>query len=171
MPRTASWPGARRPGAWRTRGAWCAPAIPAGTGRSPGNRSRRLPPALELTEEVAHLGHLERLAAVARVVEEAAPGLGAELVARDLLLDQPRRAEAVVAERLGEKPARAVEDVDAAPVDELEDPDRRVAESHPGPERPVHVLGCRDAFLDQTDGLVHQQACIRGTMNPGESAQ
>src|SRR5712671_369204 len=147
-PRTESSPGARRRAACRTRGASCAPPIPGGTGRSPGNSSRRLPLAPELPEQGAHLGCLERLAVIARVVEEPAPGLGAELVPRDLLLDQPRRTEAVVAERLGEKPARAMQDVDPTPVDELEDADRRVAEPHAGFEGAVHSLGCRDAFFD-----------------------
>jgi len=50
-----------------------------------------------------------------------------------------------------------VEDVHAAPVDELEDPDLRVTEAHPRPERPVHVLGRRDALLDEADRLVHEQ--------------
>src|SRR5438876_150812 len=108
-------------------------------------------------EDAAYLGGLERLAPVARVVEEPAPGLGAELSPRDLLLDQARRLEAVITERVGEEAARTVEDVHAAPVDELEDPDLRVTEAHPRPERPVHVLRRRDALLDEADRLVHEQ--------------
>src|SRR6185503_11317303 len=118
----------------------------------------RLPAPLELTQEVAHLGRLERLAAIAGVVEESPPGLGAELVTRDLFLDEPRRPEAVVAERLGEKAAGAVQDVDATPVDELEDADRRVAKSHPGLEGSIHVLGRRHTLLDQAHRLVHQES-------------
>src|SRR5439155_1591665 len=86
--RNASSPAVRRRGARRTRGASCAPPTPAETGRSRGSSSRRLPLAPELAEQGTHLGGLERLAALARVVEEAAPGLGAELVSRDLLLDE-----------------------------------------------------------------------------------
>src|SRR2546426_7888912 len=91
------------------------------------------------------------------VVEEPAPGLRPELVPRDLVLDETRRPEAVVAEGFGEEPARAVEDVHAAPVDELEDPDLRVAEAHARLERPVHVLGRRHALLDEAHRLVHEE--------------
>src|SRR5206468_2741162 len=126
-------------------------------GRLRGSSSRRLPPALELPEQIAHLRRLERFAPLARVVEEAAAGLRAELVARDLLLDQPGRAEAVVAERPGQEAARPMQDVDAAPVDELEDADRRVAEAHAGAKGPIDVFRRRDAFLDQANGLVHQE--------------
>src|SRR3989449_9524502 len=94
---------------------------------------------LELPEQRTDLGGLERLAPVARVVEEPAPRLRAELSPRDLLLDQARRLEAVVTERVGEEAARTGEDVHAAPVDELEDPDLRVTEAHPRPARPVHA--------------------------------
>src|SRR5207247_6515135 len=49
-----------------------------------------------------------------RVVEEPPAGLGAELVPRHLLVDQPGRAIALVAGRLSHERARPVEDVDAA---------------------------------------------------------
>src|SRR5439155_9992745 len=123
--------------------------------------------SLQLPEQRADLRGLERLAPVARVVEEPAPGLGAKFPPRDLLLDQARWLEPVVAERLGEKAARAVEDVHAAPVDELEDPDLRVPEAHPRLERPVHVLGRRDALLDETDRLVHEQRLHPGSDEAG----
>src|SRR6185369_16392886 len=165
-PHTASSPACRRRAVCRTRAAWCAPRTPGETDRSRGSSSRGLPAAPQLAQQIADLGGLERFAAIAGVVEEPAPGLRAELVARDLLLDQARRPEAIVAERFGQKAARAVEDVDAAPVDELEDADRRVAESHPGLEGAVDVFRRRDAFLDQTHGLVHQQGLHPG---PDES--
>src|SRR5206468_10798659 len=93
-------------------------------------------------------GGLDRLAPIGRVVEDPAAGLGAELVPRDLLLDQPRGPEAVLAEGLRQELTRAVQNVYPTPIDELEDADRRVPEAHAGLERPVQVLGGRDAFLD-----------------------
>ena len=60
-----------------------------------------------------------------------------------------------------------MQDVDPAPIDELEDADRRVAESHARPEGAVDVLGRRDAFLDQTDGLVHQERLQAGSDESG----
>src|ERR671935_81666 len=68
-----------------------------------------------------------------------------------------RRLEPVVAESLAHVPTGAIEDVDTAPVDELEDTDRRIAEAHAGSERAVHVLGRGHALLDQAHRLVHQQ--------------
>ena len=50
-----------------------------------------------------------------------------------------------------------MEDVHAAPVDELEDADLRVTEPHPRLERAVDVLGRCDALLDEAHGLVHEQ--------------
>src|SRR5439155_13124880 len=109
--------------------------------------------ASELPQERPHLGGLERLAPVAGVLEEPAACLGPELVPGDLFLDQPRGTEAVVAEGLGQESARAVQDVHPAPIDELEDADRRVAEAHARAERAIHVFGRRDALLDQADRL------------------
>src|SRR5213593_1404888 len=117
----------------------------------------RVPLASELPEQGPHLGGLERLAPIARVVVEPASGLGSELVPRDLLLDQPRGPEAILAEGLRQELARAVQDVYPAPIDELEDADRCVPEAHAGLERPVDILGGRHAFLDQAYRLVHEQ--------------
>src|SRR2546425_12454147 len=127
----------------------------------------RLPLASELPEQGPHLGGLDRLAPIARVVEEPASGLGPELVPRDLSPDQPRGPEAVLAEGLRQELARAVQDVAPAPIDELEDADRRVPEAHAGLERPVHVLGGRDAFLDQAYRLVHEQRLHPRADEPG----
>src|SRR5256885_2240460 len=128
--RSAWSPAALPRAARRTRGAWCGRRSRAETDRSRGSRSRRrLPVALELAEQRADLRRLEGVTPVARVVEEAAPGLGAELVVRHLLLDEARGLEAVVAERLAHVAARAIQDVHTAPVDELEDSDRGVARS------------------------------------------
>src|SRR5262249_61942341 len=123
------------------------------TARSPESSPRRSPPTPELPQQIAHFRRLERLAPLARVVEKTAPGLRAQLVTRDLLLDQPRRAKAVVAERLGQKPAGPMQDVDATPVDELEDAHRRVAEAHAGAKGSIDVFRRRHAFLDQAHGL------------------
>src|SRR5688572_3313510 len=91
----------RPPAAYRTRGACCGPRSPAGTGPWRGNSSRLLPPvALELAQQRADLLRLERVATLAGVIEEAAAGLRTELVVRHLLLDEPRRLEPIVAQRL-----------------------------------------------------------------------
>src|SRR3989442_11733744 len=96
----------------------------------------RVPLASELPEQGPHLGALERLAPIAGVVEEPVSGLGSELVPRDLFIDQPRGPEAVLAEGLRQELDRAVQDVYPAPIDELEDADRRVPEAHTGLKRP-----------------------------------
>src|SRR5258705_11838072 len=116
----------------------------------------RAPVATELPEQGPHLRALERLALVAGVVEEPAAGLRSELVPRHLLLDQPRGPEAIVAEGRRQEPAGAVQDVHAAPVDELEDSDRRIAPSQAGLERAVDVLGYRHALLASGQRLVHE---------------
>src|SRR6266542_1439814 len=131
----------------------------------------RLPLASELPEQGPHLGSLERLAPIARVVEEPASGLGSELVPRDLLLDQPRGPEAVLAESLRQELARAMQDVYPTPIDELEDADRRVPEAHAGFERPVHVLGAATPSSTRRTASFMSSACSLGPMNPGESAQ
>src|SRR5436309_12320959 len=127
--------------------------------------------SLQLPEQRADLRGLERLAPVARVVEEPAPGLGAKFPPRDLLLDQARWLEPVVAERLGEEAARTVEDVHAAPVDELEDPDLRVPEAHPRPERPVDVLGRRNSPLEVADRLCTERRLLPRADEAGRVGQ
>src|SRR5262249_61161101 len=67
-PRSGWSPAFRRRAARRIHGASCAPTIPAETDRRLGSSSRRLPLAPELAEQVAHLGALERLAAVGPLV-------------------------------------------------------------------------------------------------------
>src|SRR5436309_7680241 len=114
------------------------------------------------SEQGPYLGGLERFPPVARVVVEPASGLGPELVPGDLLLDQARGAESLLAEGLRQEPARAVQDVDTAPVDELEDSDGRVAKSHAGFEGAVHVLGRGHALFDQAYRLFHQQGLEAG---------
>src|SRR5262249_36345989 len=146
--------------AHRTRGVGCARPTRAGTDRSPGNSSRRavLALALETAQELSDLRGLETLARLARVVEESAAGLGAELIAFHLLRDQPGRPVALVARRPGHERARPVENVDAAPVDELEDADAGVAEAETGADRAIDLLRRGHAFLDQPHRLVHEES-------------
>src|SRR2546425_5656324 len=118
-PRSASWRACPLRAAHRTRGGGCARPIRAGTDRWPGNSSRSvaLALALETAQELPDLRRLEALTRLARIVEEPASGLGPELPALHLLLDQARCPVALVARRLRHERARPVEDVDATPVD------------------------------------------------------
>src|SRR5262249_53713605 len=122
-PSTVSSPAVPRPVGHRTRAASCARRSPAETDRSREGSSRRVPLALELPQQRANLRGLERLAPIARVVEKAASGLGPEVVFGHLPLDEARRLEPIVAERLAHVAAGAIEDVHSAPIDELEDSD------------------------------------------------
>src|SRR5438093_11702278 len=103
----------------------------------------RLPLASELPEQGPHLGRLERLAPIARVVEEPAAGLGAELVPRDLLLDQPRGPFAVLAADLRQELTRAVQNVYPTPIDVLEDTHPPVPEPQAALELALNLVGER----------------------------
>ena len=71
--------------------------------------------------------------------------------------DDIRRAVAIAAERAFEIAAGIVENVAAAPVDELEEAQHRVAKAEAVADRLVDVLGAGDAFLDHPRRLVHGQ--------------
>ncbi|MET4518741.1 hypothetical protein ABIB81_008095 [Bradyrhizobium sp. I1.7.5] len=68
-----------------------------------------------------------------------------------------RRAIAIAAERAFEIPAGVVQDVAAAPVDELEQSEHGIAEAKAVTDRFVDLLGAGDALLDHACGLVHRQ--------------
>src|SRR5881409_4019592 len=158
-PRSASWRACPLRAAHRTRGGGCARPTRAGTDRWPENRSRRvaLALALETAQELADLRRLEALARLTRVVEEPASGLGPELAALHLLLHQPGCPVALIARRPPHERARPVEDVDATPVDELEDADAGIAEAHPRADRAIDLLGHGHPFFDEAHCLVHEE--------------
>ena len=84
-----------------------------------------------------------------RAVAQAAPPF------RHVALDDLRRGVALAAERVLHVTARVIENVAAAPVDELEHAERREADAEAVLDRLVDILGAGDAFLDHARRLVH----------------
>ena len=91
----------------------------------------------------------------AGIVEEAGAGPHADAAFAHVARDHLRRAIAVAAERAFEIAAGVIENVAAAPVDELQQAQHRVAEAEAVSDRLVDILGAGDAFLHHPRRLVH----------------
>ncbi len=93
----------------------------------------------------------------AGIVEEAGAGAQADAAVAHVALDHLRRAVAIAAERALEIAAGVIEDIAAAPVDEFQKAQHRVAEAEAIADRGVDILGAGDAFLHHPRRLVHGQ--------------
>ena len=93
----------------------------------------------------------------AGIIEEAGAGAQADAALVHVARDHLRRAIAVAAQRAFEIAAGVIEDVAAAPVDEFQQAEHRIAEAEAVSDRLVDVLGAGDAFLHHPRGLVHRQ--------------
>src|SRR5262249_11115490 len=153
--RSAASTACRGSAARRTRAGDCGRRSRVGTDRSRGSRSR-LSLLAEATQQPPQLLRLEALAGLSGIVEEPAARLGPELLALHLLLDQTRRLVACLAGDPRHELARAIEDVHAAPVDELEDADAGIPEPESSADGAVDLLRRRHALLDEANRLVHQ---------------
>ena len=112
----------------------------------------------EMPEQVDH--RREALLAVgidieAGIIEEAGTGPHADAAVAHVARDHLRRAVAVAAKRAFEIAAGVIENVAAAPVDELQQAQHRVAETKAVADRLVDVLRAGDAFLHHPCRLVH----------------
>ena len=105
------------------------------------------------------------------VVHESLPGLHADASLAHIRRDDVRRGVTAVAERLDQIAAGVMQDIAAAPVDELEQAEHREAESEAIDDGLVDILRRGDALLHHAGGFVHRQRLDSGTMKPGRAAQ
>ena len=91
----------------------------------------------------------------AGIIEEAGAGAQADAALAHVARDHVGRAIAVAAERAFEIAAGVIEDVAAAPVDEFQQAQHRVAKAKAVADRLVDILGAGDAFLHHPRRLVH----------------
>src|ERR1700736_6684400 len=84
----------------------------------------------------------------AGIIEEAGAGAHADAAVAHVARNHIGPAIAGAAERTYEIAVGIIEDVGAAPVDELQKAQHRVAETEAVADRLVDVLGAGDAFLD-----------------------
>ena len=93
----------------------------------------------------------------AGIIEEARAGAQADAAVAHVARNHLGRAIAVAAERALEIAARVIENVAAAPVDEFQQAQHRVAEAEAVADRLVDILGAGDAFLHHSRRLVHRE--------------
>ena len=96
------------------------------------------------------------------VVHEALPGLHADASFAHIRRDDVRCGVTAVAERLDQIAAGVMQDIAAAPVDELEQAEHREAESEAIDHGLVDILRRSDALLHHAGGLVHRQRLNSG---------
>ena len=93
----------------------------------------------------------------AGIIEEAGAGAQADAALTHVARDHLGRAIAVAAERAFEIAAGVIQNIAAAPVDEFQQAQHRVAETEAVADRLVDILGAGDAFLHHPRRLVHGQ--------------
>ena len=113
-----------------------------------------------MPEQLHHLR--EALLAVgidieAGIIEKAGAGAHADAAVAHVVGDHLGRAVAVAVQRALEIAAGVIEDVAAAPVDELQQAQHGVAEAEAVADRLVDILRAGDAFLHHPRRLVHGQ--------------
>src|SRR5262245_35571571 len=131
------------PGRRQLRKPWSGHRLAREAHRAQGRRKRR-ETLLTIGREID-----------AFVVHEALSGLHADATLAHVFLDDRWRGVAAVAERLDEVAAGVVQDVAAAPVDELEKTEDRETESESVEDRLVDVFGRCDPLFHHASSLVH----------------
>ena len=91
----------------------------------------------------------------AGIIEEAGAGAHADAALLHVARDHLGRTVAVAAKGALEIAAGVIENIAAAPIDELQKAQHRVAEAEAVPDRLVDILGAGDAFLHHPRRLVH----------------
>jgi len=94
---------------------------------------------------------------LAGIVEETGAGAHADAAFLHIARDHLGRAIAVAVQRAFKIAAGVIENVAAAPVDEFQEPHRRIAKAETVFDGFVDVLRAGDAFLDHPRGFVHGQ--------------
>src|SRR6185437_11583038 len=118
----------------------------------------RRPREADVPEHVDQLGqslfaifvHVE-----ARIIQKAGAAAQADPAVAHVVRNHLRRAIAIAAECAFEIPAGVVEDIAAAPVDELQQSKHRIAETEPITDRLVDLFRTGDAFLHHARRFVH----------------